>query len=160
VAGFSFDGVTEGSGRNAALERRREMSKSSLGLFMVAAIGLVAVTAPSASAANLKCKPTVKATNNKQAAIKVTKFKYKVAGGNEIYTEGLVNKRLAPGETEDWPSQTLGHAATGVVVSSHAVEYKNDNSGAGDGWGPPQTSAWITRTYTCNDNHTYPTDVN
>jgi hypothetical protein len=117
--------------------------KARLGLLVVATIGLASTTAPQATAQSLKCKPFVHVTNNKPAAIKVTKFLYKVAGSNDVNTESLNNKRLAPRERGDWPHQTLKEAATGVVVTSTAVEYKNDNSGAGDGWGPPHESHWF-----------------
>lgn len=108
-----------------------------------------------AFAANLACKPDVEVTNKKPASIKVLKFKYKVAGSNTVHTEGLNNKKLAVNETEEWRSQKLGHAATGIVVTDTAVEYKDDNSGAGDGYGPVRSSPWFPHTFTCGDNHTY-----
>ncbi|MBS0435008.1 MAG: hypothetical protein JSR75_08955 [Proteobacteria bacterium] len=116
------------------------------------------IAAVPAGAAGLACKPDVIVTNDKPASIKVLKFKYKTkVGGNTVFTEGLDNRKLAAnGETETWKSQKLGNAATGVVVTETAIEYKNDNSGSGDGYGPPKTSQWVTRTYTCSDAHTYP----
>ena len=121
----------------------------------VAVSALLCNAATQATAAGLKCEPTVKVTNSKGASIKVLKFKYKVAGSTDTFTESLINKRLAPNETEEWPSQKLGHAATGIVITSTAVEYKDDNSGAGDGYGPPRTSDWFPHTFTCGANHNY-----
>jgi len=130
-------------------------AKSTLCTAVVVALGGVAT---SASADDLHCAPAVIVTNGKPASIKVLNFKYKTAtGGNTVFTEGLANKKLAAnGEEHTWKSQKLNDAATGIVVTSTAIEYKNDNSGAGDGYGPPKTSKWITRSYTCNDSHTYP----
>ncbi len=106
-----------------------------------------------ADAANIECKPNVRVTNKKGASIKVLKLEYTVLG--KAYNEGLANKRLAPNETENWPGQKLGHAATGIVVSSTRVEYKDDNSGAGDGYGAPHWSPAVTHTYTCGPEHNY-----
>jgi hypothetical protein len=106
---------------------------------------------PQTAVAGVQCKPNVRVTNKKGASIKVLNFKYKI-GNSSIYTEGLVNKVLTPNETENWPSQTLGNAATGVVITSTAIEYKNDT---GRGYGPPVTSAWFPHSFTCNDNHNY-----
>jgi hypothetical protein len=107
-----------------------------------------------AGAADLACKPTIIVTNSKGASIKVLAFDYKVAGKEE--TENLSNKRLAVGETEEWKSVKLQHAATGIDVTSTRIQFKNDNSGAGDGYGPVETSNWINRPYFCTDGHTYP----
>jgi len=131
------------------------MSNVRLGVTLVVLAALGGTTAPQATADSAKCRPNVRATNNKPTAIKVTKFKYKVAGSNEVFTESLVNKKLTSGETENWPSQTLRYATKGVVVSSTAIEYKNDTSGAGDGWGAPVTSNWFDHTFECGDNHNY-----
>lgn len=123
---------------------------------IVAAIAVLAASlaaVSSASAANIECKPNVRVTNKKGASIKVLRFEYTVQG--KAHNEGLTNKRLAPNETENWPSQKLGYAATGIVVTSSRIEYKNDNSGAGDGYGPPVWSPSVTHTYTCNDSHNY-----
>lgn len=108
---------------------------------------------PPASAANIECKPTVKVTNEKGASIKVLRFEYTVLG--KAHKEGLANKRLAPNETEEWKSQKLQHAATGLVITSTRVEYKDDNSGAGDGYGPAKWSPAFPHSFTCNDNHNY-----
>jgi hypothetical protein len=109
----------------------------------------------SASAAAVHCKPDVEVTNKKGASIKVLTFKYKIAGNPNAFTEGLANKRLARNEKEEWPSQTLNNAANGVVITSSAVEFQNDNSGSGGGYGPRQTSAWHPHSFECGGNHTY-----
>ena len=69
-----------------------------------------------------------------------------------IHTEGLTNKILSPNETENWPSQTLNDAATGVVITSTAVDFQDDN---GPGYGPTQTSAWFPHSFTCTNTHNY-----
>ena len=123
------------------------------GIALAAALALsFGATAP-ARANKLACKPNVRVTNQKGASIKVLRFLYTV-GGTE-YSEGLTNKRLAPDETENWPSQTLQNAATGIVITSSRIEYKNDNSGAGDGYGPPVMSSPFPHSYTCNASHNY-----
>ncbi len=103
------------------------------------------------AAAGVKCQPNVRVTNKKGASIKVLNFKYKI-GTNTIYTEGLTNKILTPNETENWPSQRLSAAANGVVLTSTAVEYKDDTGG---GYGSPRTSAWFPHSFTCGSNHNY-----
>ena len=129
------------------------MRISRLSLFMIAALGLVGAAVTPASA-NPKCKPTVTATNSKGIAIKVLRFKYKI-GTATVYSEGLTNKTLSPGEKETWPSQTLGSASNGVVVSSTAVEYQDDTSGTGSNWGPTKTSEWFPHTFVCGPSHSY-----
>lgn len=104
-----------------------------------------------ATAAGVKCQATVKVTNKKGASIKVLRLLYKV-GGNTVYTEGLLNKVLTPNETETWSSQTLNNAATGVVVTSTAIEYRDDT---GRGYGSPRTSEWFPHSFTCAPNHNY-----
>ena len=133
------------------------MSKLRLGFFLMAAMGLLVATAPRARAQRLACAPSIIAHNNKEIAIKVIRFKYKVAGDNTTWYEALDNKVLAAGEQDKtWRRVTLQHAARGIVITETAVEYKNDNSGSGDGFGAPVWSAWFPHTYTCGDNHTYP----
>jgi hypothetical protein len=120
-------------------------------LVALSTVSFVGATSQTAMA-GVKCKPNVRVTNNQGASIKVLNFKYKI-GSNTIYTEGLVNKVLTPNETENWPSQTLNNAATGVVLTSTAVEYKKDTgSGYKD---PPLTSAWFPHSFTCGSNHNY-----
>jgi hypothetical protein len=135
--------------QNTNHRRRLVALTTTLALTFVATLPFV-VTSP-ATAVGVHCKPTVKVTNNKGASIKVLRFLYKV-GGSKIYTEGLGNRIVNPGETEIWSSQTLNNAATGVVVTSTAVEYKNDT---GSGYGSPRTSAWFPHSFTCASNHNY-----
>ena len=120
-----------------------------LGAF--AAALAVSFGAASPAVANVKCKPNVRVTNLKGASIKVINFKYKI-GNNTIHTEGLANKILTPNEIENWPSQTLNDAATGVVITSSAIGYQDDT---GPGYGPTKTSAWFPHSFTCNDTHNY-----
>lgn len=112
-----------------------------------------------AFAAAVNCKPTVEVTNKKGAAIKVLKFLYKIEGNPNEKTEGLSNKKLASNETEDWPSQTLNFAANGVVITSTAVEYRDDTTGSGGNFGPIRRSAWHPHSFKCGNNHTYKHDV-
>ena len=107
--------------------------------------------ATSPAVANVKCKPNVRVTNQKGASIKVINFKYKI-GNNTVHTEGLANKILTQNETENWPSQSLNDAATGVVITATAVDFQDDN---GPGYGPTRTSAWFPHSFTCNDSHNY-----
>ena len=124
---------------------------------LAAALAISLGATSSAGAVNLACKPKVIATNNKGASIKVLAFRYTVAGTE--YTEALDNKRLAVGETEEWNSVNLQHAASGIRITSTRLEMKNDNSGDGDGYGPMVLSPSINRPYICTDGHTYPHDI-
>jgi hypothetical protein len=83
-----------------------------------------------------------------------------VHGRGTEFSESLVNKRLAPNETENWPSQTLRHAATGIVITSSRVEFKNDNSGAGDGLRSAVMSSAFPHSYICSDGHNYIHTIN
>jgi hypothetical protein len=114
-----------------------------------------------AGATNLACKPTVTVTNLRpggSAAIKIVNFQYKVdIHGDEIFTEGLVNKILTDGDRfEDWPSQTLQDAATGNKITQTAVGFRVDN---GRGWGSLLTSAWFPHSFLCGDEHTYKHEI-
>ena len=131
------------------------ISRTLVATAALAAMGL----GNAAFAAAVNCKPNVEVTNKKGASIKVLTFKYKIAGSSETFTEGLANKKLSANETEDWPSQTLNHAANGVVITSSAVEFQNDASGSGGGYGPRRTSAWHPHTFECGGNHTYKHNV-
>lgn len=112
-----------------------------------------------AMAANLACKPDVKVVNNKPASIKVLKFKYKVSG--DEHTESLNNRKVgANGDNETWKSQKLGHAAKDNVITAIAIDFKNDNSGAGDGYGPSTESAWFTQSGGCTNDRTYTITIN
>lgn len=135
------------------------MNAISRTLVASAAIAALAGLALPASAAKVNCKPAVEVTNKKGAAIKVVKFLYKIEGNPNAKSEGLANKNLAREETETWPSQTLNFAANGVVITSSAVEYRDDNSGSGGGYGPVKTSAWHPHSFKCGSNHTYKHDV-
>lgn len=109
-------------------------------------------------AANLHCRPDVKVVNEKPASIKVLKFKYKVNG--DSHTEGLNNRKIAAnGDDDTWKSQRLNHVAEGIAITDIAVEYKNDNSGAGDGYGPAVSTSWFTQTGTCDNGRTYTVTV-
>lgn len=122
-------------------------------LVALAAALAISFGATSQAGATVHCQPNVKVTKGSGGAtsIKVLNFKYKV-GGNTIYTEGLSNKVLTRGETENWPSQTLNHAATGVVITESAVEIQEDN---GRGYGPSLPLVWFPHSFTCGANHNY-----
>ena len=134
------------------------MNAISRTLVATAALAVTGFT-QTAMAANLACKPDVKVVNNKPASIKVLNFKYKVSG--DEHTEGLNNRKIgANGDKETWKSQKLGHAAKDNVITSIAVDFKNDNSGAGDGYGPSTESAWFTQSGGCNNDRTYTITIN
>jgi hypothetical protein len=86
----------------------------------------------------LNCLPDVHAENRKPFSIKVLRFAYTVNGVE--YIESLANKRLAPGETAWWNGQRLAHAGVDAYIQSTRIEFKDDNSGAGDGYGPAKWS--------------------
>ena len=77
-------------------------------------------------AANLACKPDIFAKNRKAAAIKVVAFEYTTQASGEgsksdPFRESLSNKRLAPGEEEDWNKVKLQHAAEDNWIRSTRV---------------------------------------
>ena len=123
----------------------------------LAAAAALALSLGAASQAHAvpACKPDVFVKNEQSASIKVLRFLYTVNGREE--SESLVNKRLAPGETEEWPNQALNHAAEGNFISNTRVEFKRDNSGAGDGYGPPEMSGFFphSSSYTCLNDRNY-----
>ena len=123
---------------------------------VAAALTVLFGAASPAVADGLHCTPDVFVKNRKGASIKVLKFAYQ-RKGEEPKVESLVNKRLAPGEQERWPSQRLSDAAPDHYIVQTAVQYKNDNSGAGDGYGPAVWSEWHphTETYTCQAGRNY-----
>lgn len=126
------------------------ISRTFVALSALAAMGL----GNTAMAANLACKPDVQVINEKPASIKVLNFKYKVSG--DEHTEGLNNRKIgANGDKETWKSQKLGHAAKDNVITAIAIDFKNDNSGAGDGYGPSTESAWFTQSGGCTNGRTY-----
>jgi hypothetical protein len=118
-------------------------------------VGTMATPTP-AVADGIKCRPDVKATNKKDIAVKVLKFKYKVAGSGDTFTEDLSNKVLKKGESETWKSQTLKFAAKGVVITSTAFEFQNDD---GKGWGPAKTSDWTSQSGAFGDSDTYASKI-
>jgi hypothetical protein len=101
------------------------------------------------------CKIDLVVRNDQPKSVKVLRLEYTVLGVKHY--EPLLNKRLAPGETEDWQNQALQHAAEGAYISNTRVEYKEDNSGAGDGYGPPKWSDYFPHTpgYLCYDDRDY-----
>jgi len=158
-----FDDMTDASAANpttdvgepSTLKIRISNNTRRRALVAFAAVLTVSLGATShVGAGALKCKPTVTVTNSRpggSAAIKVLSFKYKI-GDNRIYTEGLTNKVLTPGQFEDWPSQTLANAANGVTITSSAVELQVDN---GRGWDPLTPLVWFPHTFACGENHHY-----
>lgn len=134
------------------------MNALSRTFLVAAALGALGMTT-AASAANLHCRPDVKVINNKPASIKVLNFQYEVKG--EKHTEGLNNRKIgANGDHETWKSQRLNDAAEDIAITSIAIDYKDDNSGAGDGYGPRDTSKWFPQTGTCSNDRTYTVTIN
>lgn len=125
-------------------------------LAAVAAALACSFAVPQVGAGPMTCSPDVYVKNRKAASIKVLKFEYTVKG-KSAKTESLVNKRLAPGEEERWPTQNLSKADDGDVITSTRVQYKNDNSGAGDGYGPAKWSKDHPHSdgYYCMDGRNY-----
>ena len=158
-----FDDMTADSPANPATDVgepstfKVRVSNSTRRRALVALAAVLAVSLGATShvgAGALACKPTVTVTNSRprgSAAIKVLNFKYKI-GDNRIYTEGLTNKVLTSGQSEDWPSQTLNNAANGVKITSSAVELQVDN---GRGWDPLTPLVWFPHTFACGENHHY-----
>ena len=128
---------------------------------LAAALTVSFGAASPAGAGDLECTPDVHVTNKKGASIKVLNFRYTVNGVE--HTEPLTNKRLAVGEQEHWHNQKLNHAATGIVITSSRIEYKDDTSGGGspigDPYGPPRMSRAFPHTFTCTDEHNYNHDI-
>ena len=124
-------------------------------LFAAASTLALSVGVMSQAHAVSACKIDVFVKNEQSASVKVLKFFYTVNGHE--YHESLVNKRLAPGETAEWPNQALAHAAEGNWISNTHVEFKPNNSGAGDGYGPVESSEDFTHssTYTCLNDRNY-----
>jgi hypothetical protein len=111
-------------------------------------------TTPQPAVAGVTCKPDVSVTNRRTdlSSIKVLSFKYKIGSDPKVYTEGLLNSVVNKNETEKWSNQWLGNAANGVVITSTAIEYKEDT---GSGFGSPKLSAWFPHSFTCGTNSTY-----
>ena len=128
---------------------------TSLTIAMAAAFGAMS----HAEAADTTCKPNIFVDNDKPYAIKVLRMAYRVNGG-PWQEEGLANKTLARNEsgTEDehtWKSQKLQHLPKNNPLTEITIQYKEDNSGAGDGFGPPGWSTPSSHSGTCQDSDTY-----
>jgi hypothetical protein len=128
----------------------------------LAAIAIVAGAfgvMPHAEAADTTCKPSLFVDNDKPIAVKVLKVAYRVNGG-AWQEEGLANKTLAKnGSGKDdehtWKSQKLQHVPRNNAITEIKVQYKEDNSGAGDGFGPAGWSTPSSHSGTCQDSDTY-----
>ena len=124
---------------------------------LTAALAVSFAAVSQADAAGLACKPDIYVKNRKAASIKVLKLEYMVEGDSKPHAEALDNKRLAPNEENDWSRVTLGKAAVNNWITQTRVQFKNDNSGAGDGYGPAKWSDWYPHTegYKCQDGRNY-----
>jgi hypothetical protein len=100
------------------------------------------------------CTPDVSVTNRRTdiSSIKVLNFKYRIGSDPKVYTEGLLNNVLTRNETERWNNQRLGSAVNGVVITSTAIEYREDT---GTGFGSPKLSVWVPHSFTCGTSRTY-----
>ncbi|MFY9269211.1 MAG: hypothetical protein WAO55_05600 [Candidatus Manganitrophaceae bacterium] len=114
---------------------------------MIAAVGVFVSLgmAGSVGAAGLACNANFSIKNEKNEAVKVLSLIYKVDGKD--HTEGLSNKKLAPGEDHTWKNQSLGKLAEGNAMEMIRIEYQNDTSGEGkllsDPWGPAVKTIWF-----------------
>jgi hypothetical protein len=118
----------------------------------------VGVAASASAHASLKCKPDISVNNNKTHAIKVLRVEYTTGG--KAYNEGLANKTLARNtsgldDQHTWKSQTLPKVAVGNPITATRIEYKEDNSGSGDGFGPARWSGSFAHTGDCSNSRTY-----
>ena len=120
---------------------------------------------PHAQAADTTCTPSFFVNNNKPFAIKVLKVAYRVNNG-AWQEESLDNKTLAKdtsGKDDEhtWKSQKLeGSNGLGGVPRNNpltdiTIQYKEDNSGDGDGFGPSGWSTPSSHGGTCQDSDTY-----
>lgn len=134
------------------ITRRLRLSAISAAL----AVSFGAATPP-VFAGKLSCKADIFVKNRKAASIKVLRFQYIPEGKTDWETEALDNKRLAPNEEEEWHSVNLQNVASGVAIMKTRVEFKDDNSGAGDGYGPAKWSGVQEHTsgYKCLDGRNY-----
>lgn len=124
----------------------------------IAAVAAVLAAMPQAHAEDLACHPSFQVNNDKPIAIKVLRVEYTVSG--KAHREGLANKVLARNEsgTQDehiWKNQKLQHAAAGLPITATRIEFKEDNSGTGDGFGPAKWSKSFPHGGTCQDSDTY-----
>lgn len=122
------------------------------GLMVASMAGIMGSAEGEATAGAAKCKPRIVVKNEKGAAIKVTKFKYKIEGSNDTFSEDLSNKVIKKNQSDDWNSETLNSAVKGVVITSTAVEYQDDE---GRGFSKSKTSKWFPHTFACGDSHNY-----
>jgi hypothetical protein len=141
----------------------RSGATSAPAIFAAVAAAAAFAAMPQAQAADLACHPDIQVDNDKPIAIKVLRLEYTVNG--KTYTEGLANKTLARNEsgTQDehtWKSQKLQHAAAGLPITATRIEFKEDNSGAGDGFGPPKWSKSFAHSGTCQNSDTYRHAIN
>ena len=128
---------------------------TSLTIATAAAFGAM----PCAQAADTTCTPNIFVNNDKPFAIKVLKVAYRVNNG-PWQEEGLANKTLARNESgkddeHTWKSQKLQHVPKNNPLTDITIQYKEDNSGAGDGFGPPGWSTPSSHSGTCQDSDTY-----
>ncbi|HEU4410486.1 MAG TPA: hypothetical protein VFS43_34845 [Polyangiaceae bacterium] len=126
------------------------------GLMVASMAGIMGSVEGEAAAGPAKCKPRVVVKNDKGAAIKVTKFRYTVAGSGELLSEDLNNKVVKARGDEDWNSETLNSAVKGVVVTSIAVDYQDDE---GRGFGKTKTTTPVSTSGACGDDRTYTVTV-
>ena len=87
------------------------------------------------------------------------KVAYRVDNG-PWHEEGLANKTLAKNTsgTDDahtWKSQRLQGVPKNNPLTDITIQYKEDNSGSGDGFGPPGWSTPSSHSGTCQDSDTY-----
>lgn len=122
-------------------------------VWFVASFGIAAHV----DAAKVDCKPDLEITNGKAKAVKVLSLVYTDSGGNE-FNEGLDNKKLSPGETEQWKSVKLQHVYEDNAITKIRIEYRNDTSGEkkpSDPWGPAVKTIWFDQSGVCKDSRTY-----
>jgi hypothetical protein len=128
---------------------------TSLAIAAAAAVGALS----NAHAADTTCTPNLFVNNDKPFAIKVLKLAYRVNGG-AWEEEGLSDRKLAKNtsgkdDEHTWKSQKLQHVPKNNPLNEITIQYKEDNSGAGDGFGPPGWSTPSAHSGTCQDSDTY-----
>lgn len=121
-------------------------------------------SAPTASASDLKCKIHLVVRNSKPRAIKVVKLHYPDQDSGEDVSEGLDNKKVAPGKEGEWKSENLGRVAEGNPVGWMYVEYRDDTTAEkkpSDPWGPEVKSGKTSQTAlgNCKDGLKYTLEV-
>ena len=132
---------------------------------VLAAVGLVVSfgVAANAGAADTDCTVNLHITNGKSTAIKVVSIVYDPhrKGGKEE-TERLDNKKLSGGESDDWKTVRLQHAAIHDPIARFRIEYRNDTSGQGkpsSPWGEVKQTVYLDNNGEgygdCRDGKTY-----